>query len=93
MTETNSLNRQPTKLDYAAATQFKFNIIKLPKVEFICTAVNIPGITLGENTQSTPLVDIPIPGDKLTYATLNMTFMVDENLENYREIHGWLTGL
>ena len=48
MTETNSLTRQPTKLDYAAATQFKFNIIKLPKVEFFCTAVNIPGITLGE---------------------------------------------
>ena len=93
MTETNSLNRQPTKLDYAAATQFKFNIIKLPKVEFFCTAVNIPGITLGENTQSTPLVDIPIPGDKLTYGTLNMDFMIDENLENYREIHGWLTGL
>ena len=93
MTETNSLNRQPTKLDYAAATQFKFNIIKLPKVEFFCTAVNIPGITLGSTEQATPLVDIPIPGDKLTYSALSMTFMVDENLENYREIHGWLTGL
>ena len=22
-----------------------------------------------------------------------MSFMVDENLENYREIHGWLVGL
>ena len=93
MTETNSLTRQPTKLDYAAATQFKFNITKLPKVEFFCTSVNIPGITLGETSQSTPLKDIPIPGDKLTYASLNVSFLVDENLENYREIHGWLTGL
>mgnify|MGYP003135717154 CR=1 FL=1 len=93
MTETNSLTRQPSKLDYAAATQFKFNIIKLPKVEFFCTSVNIPGIQLGENTQSTPLTDIPHPGDKLTYSNLEMSFMVDENLENYREIHGWLTGL
>ena len=32
MTELKSLSRQPTKLDYAAATQFKFNITKLPKV-------------------------------------------------------------
>ena len=93
MTETNSLNRQPTKLDYAAATQFKFNIIKLPKVEFFCTAVNIPGITLGSTEQATPFKAIPIPGDTLTYSALDMTFMVDENLENYREIHGWLTGL
>ncbi len=93
MTETNSLNRQPTKLDYAAATQFKFNIIKLPKVEFFCTSVNIPGITLGSTTQATSLIDIPIPGDTLTYSALNVDFLVDENLENYREIHGWLTGL
>lgn len=93
MTELNSLTRQPTKLDYAAATQFKFNIIKLPKVEFFCTSVNIPGITLGETSQPTPLKDIPIPGDKLTYSALDVSFLVDENLENYREIHGWLTGL
>ena len=93
MTELSSLTRQPSKLDYAAATQFKFNIIKLPKVEFFCTSVNIPGITLGETSQATPLKDIPIPGDKLSYASLNVSFLVDENLENYREIHGWLTGL
>ena len=93
MTELNSLTRQPSKLDYAAATQFKFNIIKLPKVEFFCTSVNIPGITLGETSQATPLKDIPIPGDKLNYASLYVSFLVDENLENYREIHGWLTGL
>lgn len=93
MTETNSLNRQPTKLDYAAATQFKFNLTKLPKVEYFCTSVNIPGITLGSTTQPTPFVDIPIPGDTLTYADLTVDFLVDENLENYREIHGWLTGI
>jgi len=93
MTELSSFTRQPTKLDYAAATQFKFNIIKLPKVEFFCTSVNIPGITLGETTQATPLRGIPIPGDKLNYASLDVSFLVDENLENYREIHGWLTGL
>ena len=93
MTELKSLSRQPTKLDYAAATQFKFNIIKLPKVEFFCTTVNIPGVTLGETSQDTPLKTIPIPGDTLTYSSLNVSFLVDENLENYREIHGWLTGL
>ena len=46
MTVTNSLTRQPTKLDYASPTQFKFSILKLPKVEYFCTSVNIPGIEL-----------------------------------------------
>ena len=36
-------SRQPTKLDYASPTQFKFSILKLPKTEYFCTAVNIPG--------------------------------------------------
>ena len=93
MTTTNANNRQPTKLDYASPTQFKFGVIKLPKVEYFCTAANIPGISLGQASQPTPLKDIPIPGDKLEYDNLNIIFLVDENLENYREIHGWMTGL
>jgi len=94
MTTTNSFSRQPTKLDYASPTQFKFSIIKLPKVEYFCTAVNIPGITLeGSMVQPTPLKDIPVPGEKLNYEPLQMTFLVDENLENFQEIHGWLVGL
>lgn len=93
MTVTNAYSRQPSKLDYASPTQFKFNITKLPKVEYFCTAVNLPGIALGFVEQQTPLKDIPLPGEKLTYKDLTVTFLVDENLENYREIHGWLTGL
>ena len=87
-------SRQPTKLDYASPTQFKFSILKLPKTEYFCTAVNIPGISLaGTPVQQTMLKDIPLPGDKLNYESLTMTFLVDENLENYQEIHGWLRGL
>ena len=93
MTTTSAFGRQPTKLDYASPTQFKFSIVKLPKVEFFVSTVNIPGIVLGSGTQKTPLLDMPYPGDKLTYGDLNMTFLVDENLENYREVHGWLVGL
>ena len=93
MTVTNSFNRQPTKLDYASPTQFKFSILKLPKVEYFCTSVNIPGIELSGASQATSLKDIPIPGNKLTYEPLQMRFLVDENLENFQEIHGWLVGL
>jgi len=93
MTVTNSIARQPTKLDYASPTQFKFSITKLPKVEYFCTSANLPSLTLGTAEQITPLKDIPLPGDRLVYDSLNISFLVDENLENYREIHGWLTGV
>ena len=93
MTTTNSYSRQPTKLDYASPTQFKFSIIKLPKVEFFVTDINLPGIELTSLTQNTTLKQIPIPGNDLQYDPLSLSFMVDENFENYQEIHGWLVGL
>ena len=94
MTTTNKYSRQPTKQDYADPTKFKFSILKLPKVEYFCTAVNLPGVSLADNySQPTPFRDIPLPGEKLSYDRLTMTFLVDENLENYQEIHGWLRGL
>jgi hypothetical protein len=93
MTVINSLSRQPTAVDYASPTQFKFQVTKLPKVEYFCTAVNLPDLALSSITQPTPFVDLPIPGTKLTYGQLTMTFMVDENLENFQEIHGWLRGM
>ena len=55
---------------------------------------SIPGIELSSgNIQGTMLKDIPLPGNKLTYEPLQMRFIVDENLENFQEIHGWLVGL
>ena len=80
MTTITAQQRQPDKLDYASPVQFKFGLIKLPKVEYFCTAANIPGITLGTANQPTPLKDLPIPGDKLEYDNLSITFLVDEGL-------------
>ena len=93
MTETNIINREPTKLDYASPIQFRFKMTKIPKVEFFVQTANIPGISLGTATVPTPLYDYPIPGDKINYSTLDISFLVDENLNNYKELHDWISGL
>ena len=93
MTTTNVQTRQPSIMDYASPVQFRFKCSKLPKVEFFCQTANIPGIGLGEAEVDTPLKSIPFPGDKVTYQDLAISFLVDENLENYKEIHDWIIGL
>ena len=93
MTTSNVIDRTPSKFDYASPIQFRFKMTKLPNVEFFVQTANIPGITLGEVTMPTPLKDIPMPGDKVTYQSLDVSFLVDENLNNYKEIHDWITGL
>ena len=87
------LDRQPTKLDYASPTQFKFGIHQLPKVEYFVTQAELPDISLDTTVQNTPFKDIPIPGEKLTYSNLTVTFLVDEYLENYISLHEWITSL
>ena len=84
---------QPTTYDYASPNQWRINFDRLPLTTWFCTNANIPGITLGEAQYPTPMSDIPISGDKLTFDTLNIQFLVDEELKNYREMWEWLVGL
>ena len=84
---------QPTTYDYASPNQWRINFDRLPLTTWFCTNANIPGITLGEAQFPTPMSDIPISGDKLTFDTLNIQFLADEELKNYREMWEWLVGL
>tara|TARA_B100001057_G_scaffold177403_1_gene178222 strand:+ start:689 stop:1255 length:567 start_codon:yes stop_codon:yes gene_type:complete len=93
MVQIDTLSRQPTELDYADPTKFRFSIKKLPIVEFFTTAANLPGINLGEAIFPTPFKQIPIMGDDLTYENLEITFLVDEKLSNYIEVHNWMVGI
>ena len=93
MTTVNVNTREPSVLDYASPVQFRFKCSKLPTVEFFCQTANIPGISIGTASMPTGLKDIPIPGEKVTYSDLAISFLVDENLNNYKEIHDWIIGL
>ena len=84
---------QPTVVDYATGSQWRLTFNRLPKITWFCTAAAIPGISLGEASFPTPMHDTFLTGDKLTFENLNITFIVDEELQNYREIWNWLVGM
>ena len=88
-----AIRRQPTTLDYLSPTQFRLVINQLPKVEFFVTACNLPGLSLGDAIFPTPLKQIPVQGDEVTFEPLSISFLVDENLEDYKELHDWLTAI
>ena len=84
---------QPTVFEYATSTQWRLAFNRIPKTTWFCTAANIPGITLGEATYPTPMSDMFVTGDKLTFDTLSINFIVDEELQNYRELWEWIVGI
>lgn len=89
----NPFEKQISNRNYLSPLGFKLVISKIPKVDFLCQAANIPSISMGTAIQPTYLKDIPVPGDKVLYDDLNVRFIIDENLENYLSLNKWITGL
>ena len=72
---------------------FKLILDKARKVAFLCQQANIPTIDVGEIPIPTRgLVQYPIDGN-IRYGELSLSFLIDENLENYLEIHNWMRAL
>ena len=86
-------SRQPTVMDYSQSNQFKLFMPIFPMVEWFVVRCNIPSVTLGQADQYTPFVDIALVGDKLQYGDFNMTFIVDEQLQNYMEMYNWMKNI
>ena len=88
-----AIDNTPSNRNFLSPLNFKFQIKKAPHVNFFIQKVNIPSINLSPAIASNPFVNIPLPGEHLTYGELDITFKVDEDLQNYLEIHNWITGL
>lgn len=84
---------QVQNLSNLAAPQYKLVFQKLPGVVFKCQRVNLPGVSLGSIDQPSPTHLIPIPDNAVAYDPLSISFMVDENMANWIEIHNWIVGL
>ena len=84
----------PDNLSYLAPTQFELLVKKLPNTKYFATGVNIPAVSIGESIQPTRLgANIKVPGDKIQFGEITITFIVDENMENWTELYNWMEGI
>jgi len=83
----------PSNINPLSPNGFMFNITKLPQVSFFCQQINLPGIILGSPEFGNPFVTQPIPGESLTYETLDLQFLIDEDMTNYKSIYDWIIAL
>ena len=88
-----AIDQTPSNRNFLSPLNFKFTIKKAPHVNFFIQKVNVPEINLKPPISTNPFVNIPYPGDHIDYSTLNITFKVDEDLQNYLEVHNWIKAL
>lgn len=63
-------------------------------LELMIQKVNLPGITVPDVPQPTTLgTTIPIPSLAIQYEPLNIEFLVDGQLENWKTIYSWMRNL
>ena len=85
--------KQIQNRNFLSGVAFKFNLTKLPKVDFFSNSARIPELNLELAKQPSYLKNIDVPGERLTFGDLTLQFLVDENMENYIAVYDWLKGL
>jgi hypothetical protein len=79
--------------NYLRPNSFKFQIAKLPNVTYTCQSANLPALQLGAAMQPTPFVDVPHPGDKVTFGEFTIRFLINEDMSNYKELYDWIESI
>jgi hypothetical protein len=73
--------------------EFRFYIHRAPYLNFFVQTVELPTITLNPVETENPFTTIPYPGDHIAWEELRVEFLVDEDLQGYRELYSWIRGL
>lgn len=86
----NPNSRKPVSANTMQTTNFKLLFSRIPNITFWCTSVNIPSISVGEVVVPTRSMPIHVPGSSVQLDQLRLTFMVDEEFANWKEISNWM---
>lgn len=87
------IRSQPSNKNFLSPLGYKFSIKKTPTVNWFVQSVNLPSISLNRTVIPTPFINLPVPGDHIEFGDLQVTFRVDEDMENYLELYNWMQGL
>ena len=86
-------NSTPANTNYLDSSRFRFVVSKLPNVNFFLQSTTLPGLNFGVAPYSTPFLDVDLPGDKISWNDLVVSFKADEDLRNWEEIFAWIVAM
>lgn len=87
------LTTQPTNPNFLFDTNARFTLMRAPNLTFYAQQINLPGMSIEIAEQGSPFGHIYRHGTKMDFEDLELTFIVDEDMETYFEIYNWIIGL
>ena len=88
-----ALTRNPINPNSLQPNKFTLNFSRAPNLQYFCQTISLPGISTSEIPVNNPFVELYAPGEKTIYDVLNITFIVDAELQGWLEIHDWLRAM
>jgi len=76
--------------NYFSPLEFRVSIKRLPNVEFFTQRSMIPSINTTPIQQPTRFNPIFRTPDQVSFSNLDLTFIIDEDMNNYTEIFDWM---
>lgn len=81
------------QLNYLLPSKATLNINGSKAFSINMQQFKIPRLYAYISEQPTPLLSIPIRGNKMVYDLLEVSYIIDENLEAWVELYTWMTEL
>lgn len=83
----------PQNTSILQPTKFTFLIPDKPFLKYFCQSISIPSISTNEIPVPTPFTSTYRHGEKLSFDSLTISAMIDEDLRVWEETYKWLSSL
>lgn len=71
---------------------YKFTIDRLPDLTFFVQSVQTSAVSSNQIIQPNPFSNVHHPGDKLTFSSFQVTYLIDAQFKNYFSLYYWMKG-
>lgn len=84
-----------SNINYLQPSGFSVSISRenYPNLEYFAQQISHPSIDVAETMQAARKIQIPTAGDTVTFGTLDVTFLLDEDMTSYTEMFDWMVRL
>ena len=85
-----TLTTTPANRSFLSNNKFDFVLRRIPNFTYFVQAVNLPSLSLQSTTINTPFSALSVPGNQISFGTLSLTFIVDEDMQSWYELYNWI---
>lgn len=71
-------------------SQYQATLVKFPDLKYMGQEINLPSINMPPLETFPHSVDYTIHADRLLYAPISFSFIVDDNFNNYTNLFEWM---